>query len=164
MSHYAQQATAKRETAEIVLINAALVLALVCFLVGIWAPMLTVTRLIWLSNSFSVLSAIQQLAVEQEWFLCIVIALFSVIVPSGKLAILFLTWNQANTALGRRLLHWVHLSGKWSMLDVFVVAVLVASAKLGVLASLELHYGIYVFTAAVLLIMLITHWIVKRLQ
>jgi len=154
---------ARRDSAELALINVALVVALICFLLGIWAPMLTVTKWIWISNTLSVLSAIEQLAVEGEWFLVVIITLFSVVVPSGKLVLLFYVWNQADTRLGRRLLHWLHAAGKWSMLDVFVVAVLVASIKLRALASLELHYGLYVFALAVLLIMFITHWIVRRL-
>jgi len=154
---------AARNSAELALVNVALVVALISFVVGIWAPMLTVTKWIWISNTLSVLSAIEQLALEKEWFLVIVITLFSVVVPSGKLVLLFYVWNRSDTRLGRRLLHWLHAAGKWSMLDVFVVAVLVASIKLRALASLELHYGLYVFALAVLLIMIVTHWIVRRL-
>ena len=55
-----------------------------------------------------------------------------------------------------RHLHWMHLYGKWSMLDVFVVAVLLASVKLGALAQVQIHSGLYAFAASVLLTMLIT--------
>ena len=50
----------------------------------------------------------------------------------------------------------MHLYGKWSMLDVFVVAVLLASVKLAGLAQVEIHSGLYAFAASVLLTMLIT--------
>jgi len=43
---------------------------------------------------------------------------------------------------------------KWAMLDVFVVALFVASIKLKVFASAETHYGLYLFVAAVLLSMI----------
>jgi len=42
------------------------------------------------------------------------------------------------------------------MLDVFVVALLLVIVKLGVLATVEVHYGIYMYAAAGLLIMLCT--------
>jgi paraquat-inducible protein A len=54
----------------------------------------------------------------------------------------------------------MHLLGKWSMLDVFVVAVLVVTVKLGAMASVEARYGIYAFTAAVFLTMYITSRVV----
>ena len=47
------------------------------------------------------------------------------------------------------------------MLDVFVVAVLVVTVKLGAIASVEIHYGMYFFSAAIILTMIITARIVK---
>ena len=55
----------------------------------------------------------------------------------------------------------MHLYGKWSMLDVFVVAVLVVAVKLGTLASVEMRYGLYFFSAAVLLTMFVTARVVR---
>ena len=45
--------------------------------------------------------------------------------------------------------------GKWSMLDVFIVAVLVVALKLGPLAEVTIEPGFYYFGAAVILSMLI---------
>ena len=53
-------------------------------------------------------------------------------------------------------MNWLSHYGKWSMLDVFVVALLLVIVKLGVLATVEVHYGIYMYAAAGLLIMLCT--------
>ena len=50
------------------------------------------------------------------------------------------------------------------MLDVFVVAILVASIKLGALAKVEIHYGLYTFATSVLLIMLTTYLVEVRLR
>ena len=36
------------------------------------------------------------------------------------------------------------------MLDVFVVALLLVSVKLGVLAKVDVHYGLYAFATSVL--------------
>jgi len=55
----------------------------------------------------------------------------------------------------------MHLYGKWSMLDVFVVAVLVVSVKLGAIASVEMRYGLYAFAAAVILTMYVTARVVS---
>lgn len=163
MNSNPQPIAERRDFLEIALVNTVLVLALILFGIGIWAPMLTVTKLWWLSDTLSVLTAIEQLARAGEWFLSIVILVFSVVFPGAKLVLLFYVWNRSVQQRSRKLLHWVNISSKWSMLDVFVVAVLVASIKMDALTNLELHYGLYVFAAAVLLIMLITHWIARRL-
>jgi len=42
------------------------------------------------------------------------------------------------------------------MLDVFVVALLLVIVKLGVLATVQVHYGIYLYAGAGLLIMVCT--------
>jgi paraquat-inducible protein A len=42
------------------------------------------------------------------------------------------------------------------MLDVFVVAVLVVTVKLGTIAQVQIHYGLYAFCAAILLTLFIT--------
>jgi len=55
----------------------------------------------------------------------------------------------------------MHQYGKWSMLDVFVVAVLLATVKLGAVANVQLHYGLYLFAAAVILTMIVTARVVK---
>jgi len=79
----------------------------------------------------------------------------------GKIAVLLRILQLSNRNQGSsvtliRHLHWMHLYGKWSMLDVFVVAVLLASVKLGALAQVQIHNGLYAFAASVLLTMLIT--------
>jgi paraquat-inducible protein A len=56
-------------------------------------------------------------------------------------------------------LHFTEQFGKWSMLEVFVVALLLVSVKLGALLSVEVHYGVYLFALAVLLTMGISWWI-----
>jgi paraquat-inducible protein A len=75
-----------------------------------------------------------------------------------KLGILFrlLTSRAGDNETLRRFLHLMHQYGKWSMLDVFVVALLVVAVKLGAVASVETHYGLYAFGSAVLLTMVIT--------
>ncbi|MCG7946062.1 MAG: paraquat-inducible protein A, partial [Candidatus Thiodiazotropha taylori] len=59
-----------------------------------------------------------------------------------------------------RWLKWMHDFGRWAMLDVMVVAVMIVTVKLGVVAEVEIHSGLYLFGAAVLLIMYITHQVV----
>jgi uncharacterized paraquat-inducible protein A len=50
------------------------------------------------------------------------------------------------------------------MLDVFIVAILIASVKLGSIATIEVHYGLYVFATGVIMIMVSAHYIHGRLK
>ena len=58
----------------------------------------------------------------------------------------------------------MHDYGRWAMLDVMVVAMLIVTVKLGAIASIQIHPGLYVFGAAVLLIMLTTQLTVNALR
>lgn len=121
------------------------------------------TKFVVLDNTFSVLSGALGLLKEGQFFLFVVITGFSVVLPLLKMAILYKLLNvkqQASAHLDRYL-HWMHLFGKWSMLDVFVVAVLVVAVKLGAIASVEMRFGLYAFTAAVLFTMYITARVVS---
>jgi len=126
--------------------------------VGLVAPIITLKKFVLIENTFSVLGGTIELMKEGHIFLFVVITGFSIVLPLLKISVL-------NRLLGAKVyksdnldkyLHWMHLYGKWSMLDVFVVAVLVVSVKLGAIASVEMRYGLYAFAAAVILTMFVT--------
>ena len=50
------------------------------------------------------------------------------------------------------------------MLEVFVVALLLVSVKLGALAKVTVHYGVYTFASSVILTMLASFWIEQLSQ
>lgn len=140
-----------------------LVIASLLLLAGFVSPIMTITQLIWISHSFSIMSGIWQLWQEGHVFLFLLIAGFSIILPIAKILLLFnlLHPNTMHVQHRKKLLHLMHNYGRWAMLDVMVVAMLIVSVKLGAIASIEIHAGLYVFGSAVLLIMLITHHVVK---
>lgn len=129
-----------------------------CLAVGLIAPVLTLQKFFIIDNTFSILSGLFQLLEEGRFFLFVIILLFSVVLPVIKLGVLFRLLGSAagDSESLRRYLRLMHRYGKWSMLDVFVVALLVVAVKLGAVASVETHYGLYAFGAAVLLTMAIT--------
>ncbi len=100
---------------------------------------------------------------EGQLFLFVLITGFSIVIPLLKMAVLYrlLSAKQSTSVQLDRYLYWMHLFGKWSMLDVFVVAVLVVAVKLGAIASVEMRLGLYAFTAAVVLTMYITSRVVS---
>lgn len=140
-----------------ILIAAGLLLA------GLVSPIITLTKFMLVENTFSVLSGVVELLMEGRIFLFLLIAGFSIVLPILKLWVLYQLVSKRSAAEKsvRRLLHWMHLYGKWSMLDVFVVAILVVAVKLGAIADVEMRFGLYAFAASVLLTMLITSSIVS---
>jgi len=84
-----------------------------------------------------------------------------VVFPILKTLVLLAIWNldPAHGERHRRHLGWLASYSKWSMLDVFVVALLVVSVKLGSLAEARVEVGIYAFAASVILTMLLSAWI-----
>jgi len=138
----------------------------ILFITGLFLPMMTLTKLLIFKDTISVASGIYTLLTKGHIFLFILVAGFSVVLPLLKLILLFqvLLHNQIKTQKQKRLLKLMHDYGRWGMLDVFVVALLIVTVKLEAIASIEIHSGLYVFGAAVLLIMLITHQINKHYE
>ena len=142
-------------------INLLLIGALALLIYGLQAPILTLEKFYFFSNTVSLLSALQQLATQGEWGLFVLVGAFSVVFPILKILVLLAIWNldPAHGERHRRHLGWLASYSKWSMLDVFVVALLVVSVKLGSLAAARVELGIYAFAASVILTMLLSAWI-----
>jgi paraquat-inducible protein A len=94
------------------------------------------------------------------WFVGAVVFAASMVVPLLKLSgLLFLVvTTQLRTARWQRqrarIYRLIDVIGPWAMLDVFLVAVLVALVRLGALATVMPGRGLFAFTAVVVLTML----------
>lgn len=126
-------------------------------LVAGWiAPIMTVETLLLLSDDISLLGSCWQLLREGEIFLFLVIFVFSVLFPILKLAVALYLWLLADVERPGflRSLAWIETLGKWSMLDVFVVALSVVAIQVSIVTAVTIHAGIYLFSAAVVLSLL----------
>jgi len=143
------------------LVNLGLVCASLLLVIGLINPIITLEKFYFFSNTVSLWSALETLAAEAEWGLFLLVGCFSVLFPILKLLMLFLIWNleSNDNEQHRRHLRWLETYSKWSMLDVFVVALLVVSLKLGAMLEAKVEFGIYAFAASVILTMLLSNWI-----
>ena len=143
-------------------INAQILLAAALFVVGVSAPILTLKTLVFFKNTVSIITGLYGLALDGQLLLFAIIAVFSLLLPIVKLVLLFRLWNGGHhdRAHYRKYLHWLAQYGKWSMLDVFVVALMVVIVKLGAIGKVQVHFGLYAFAASVLLTMLVTAQVV----
>lgn len=137
-----------------------MILALCVLLAGLSLPILTVEKTVfwrhW-ENHYSVFVGVAELAKGGDWLLAFILFFFSMVFPFVKLFTLATLWYSKRTNKEReRALRWLDILGKWSMLDVFVVAILVVAAKLRGLTQVQPRIGIYVFCLAIILSMFAT--------
>jgi len=125
---------------------------------GLAMPAVRVTRLRLVDETLSVLSGIGDLWQGGSWPLAIVIALFSVAFPIAKLVLAAWQWFAPHTRRGV-LQALAAGAGKWSMLDVLVVAIVVASMQGGFLVRLRPEIGIYLFGTSTLIATALTRLI-----
>jgi paraquat-inducible protein A len=125
--------------------------ALLLFGTGIFFPFFHVTKFWVFDSAVSVVGGISTLFHEGEYFLFAVLTLFTLVFPCAKLVLLAIVWLERKHDLARvrRLLDWVETLGKWSMLDVFVVAILIVALKSAAVADIRLGSGLYLFTLSV---------------
>mgnify|MGYP001212993095 CR=1 FL=1 len=128
---------------------------------GLVVPAIMVTKVRLFDSTHSVLSGIQDLWFSDSWPLAIVIAAFSVALPVVKLLVAAVLWLAPYHRTGP--LHALAVSvGKWSMLDVLVVAIIVVSLQGDFFVRFRAQGGIYLFGASALLAMVLMAWIDRR--
>jgi paraquat-inducible protein A len=107
------------------------------------------------TSSSTIFSGVVHLTREGMWGIAAVIFIASFLVPLGKLAGLFWLLMRARCAGGTaadvRLHGWLDLIGRWSMLDIMLVGVLVGLVQFGALAHVRAGLGAPAFAAAVVL-------------
>ncbi len=139
------------------LVGAGLVAALVLLGFGLAVPMISVNKLFLFEERMSVLRGLEILAGEGEWVLLVIVVVFSLLFPITKIGLSAWLWYGGETdATGlRKQLGWLDIAGKWSMLDVFVVAIVISAVKVSVVSAVAIHPGLYLFSGAILLSMVL---------
>ena len=108
-------------------------------------------------STYSVITGITQLYHDNHAFLAIIIFMFSVLFPITKACFLLLSTSALIPITKRnrsRLAHFAITTGKYSLLDLLIVALLIIIVKLDGLAQVEPMIGTAFFGSSVLLAML----------
>ena len=121
-------------------------------------PIVSFSKAAYLDNDrYSVVSGIVGLFRSGNLFIGTLVFTFSILFPLFKLSSLAVLWFRRLTPRRRlAMVRMLQVLGKWSMLDVFVVAVLAVLVRLGLAVQARLESGIYVFATAILLSMILT--------
>lgn len=143
------------------LLPAALLAAAILLVLGLTFPILMVDRFFLFSRPFSIVDSLVSLADAGEYFLFTVIFCFTVVFPVAKLSWAAVIWGWADVASPSfgRMVEILDTLGKWSMLDVMLLAVAVASIKLSLVGDAHANPGLYLFSGAIILAMMGSVWL-----
>jgi paraquat-inducible protein A len=135
------------------LITAALLGAAGLLYAGLTLPIIKTSRLWIFTDELSLVAVVRVLWREQEFFLSLVVLVFSLVFPTLKLAVACALWRFAAVrgAHFSRLLSLVEILGKWSLADVMIVALAIVVIKSSGLMNATIGIGIYPFVASILL-------------
>jgi paraquat-inducible protein A len=145
-----------------------LILAAVLYIPANTLPILESHSLLE-NQSSTILAGIVMFWKSGSWFVAALIFVASIVVPLTKLIALALllisvqrrsVWARQQRTQLYRLVDFI---GRWSMLDIFVVALTVALVQVGALASIQAGTGSLAFGAVVIITMLAAHSFDPRL-
>lgn len=121
---------------------------------------MTITSALGSVQADTIMSGVIYFMHSGSWEIAAVIFIASIFVPMAKLAILIFLlvsvqmrsrWRPRDRTVLYRI---TELAGRWSMVDVYVVTILVALVKLGAVASIEAGPAAVYFACVVVLTML----------
>lgn len=131
-------------------------LAGLMLLAGWSLPIMTIRKLVFFAERLSILDAVAVLWHEDQVFLCLVVAIFSIVFPALKIGAALWLWYAVDA--GHRGLHpaleRLEALSRWSMLDVFLAALTIVAIQVSLIGEVTTHLGLYIFTTAVVLSML----------
>jgi paraquat-inducible protein A len=128
-----------------------LVTALVCLVAGLMLPIMEVRNFWVFRGSYSIVDGIIVLIEQGDMLIATFVAAFSVLLPVAKILGLLALWRRVRQGrhLSSRLPALLEAIGKWSMLDVFVVALIVFAAKASMLADANVAPAVIPFVASI---------------
>jgi len=135
----------------------ALVIAAFIFYIPANVLPITLTTSLGKTQSDTIMSGVIYFITSGSWPIALVIFIASIVVPLAKLLTLtFLLISLQRKSQWRprdrtRLYRITEAVGRWSMLDIYVVTILVALVKLGALASIEAGPAAVFFAAVVVI-------------
>ena len=137
--------------------------ALVCAAIILYIPAnilpITITSALGSRQTDTILSGVIYFMKSGSWEIAAVIFIASVFIPFAKLVILIFlllsvhfrsAWRPRDRTVLYRLTEMV---GRWSMVDIYVVTILVAMVKLGIVATIEAGPAAVYFAAVVVITM-----------
>ncbi|HVY41737.1 MAG TPA: paraquat-inducible protein A [Hyphomicrobiaceae bacterium] len=134
--------------------------AAICFALGVILPSIRFTTVYVWTNEHSIATIIWALYHSQEWFLCAVICVFSVLFPFLKLLYLLTLCLSPNVPADfrRKSISTMEWLGRYSMTDVMVLALMIFYMNSSGYTEARVLPGVYCFAASALMTMFAYGW------
>ena len=123
-----------------------LAMAAFSFGLGVTLPLVSLDRLLFFTETPSLLSILKGLWMEER-LLAVVVGTFSLLFPAAKILLLHVVAFRGRKS---RSLALLGVASKWSMMDVLLVALVIFSAKTSGLATATALPGIWFYATATL--------------
>lgn len=147
-------------------LSALLAVTTIALVTGWFAPILAIEayqdvpvlgHTLFQFESKSIVTGLQKLWLNNQRIIAGLIFIFTIITPIMKSLVMALILGSRRFHFSQKCTQWLQLIGKWSMLDVFVIALLLTyfSTKAGGATDATLQIGVYYFIAYVLASMML---------
>lgn len=140
-----------------------LVLAVISLALGVFLPVVEVRNFAIFSNRFSIMEASWELLADQQYLLGVVVIVFSIVFPFGKILAAGIVWarfrrtgEMSLTCIAR-----LEFLGRWSCADVLLVAMAIVVAKASGIAGASMEIGMWFFAATIPLTAWAVHLVKK---
>ena len=137
-----------------------IILATVFFALGIILPVIKFTTIYVWTNEHSIATIIYALYQNEEFFLCFVLAMFSIVLPFMKLFYLLtlVTSPDLPAEFRTKSINTMEWIGRYSMTDVMVLALMIFYVNSSGYTEARVLPGVYFFAASTLMTMLAYGW------
>ena len=141
--------------------TALLVLSTALLPLGLFLPALETTQFAFWRGEHSIIGVGVSLLEGEEYLLAGAVWAFSVIFPTAKLVWMWRLNHRAGP-IPRSTIRRLEWFGKWSMGDVFIIALIVFSARSNSILDVSIAPGLIAFSLSVILAMLASGRIARR--
>ena len=116
-------------------------------------PAISITSLFVFTDTYSIAGAVFEFWAGGNYLLFSLVFFFSLLFPAAKILIALWAWGTEDDEDGEKLRRICRLFAsvsKWSMLDVFIVALTVLAVEGSLLGAADVHLGIVLFALSVI--------------
>lgn len=137
-----------------------IILATIFFVLGVILPVIRFTTIYVWTNEHSIATIIYALYTDKEYFLCVVLFVFSILFPFLKLFYLMtlVASPDLNPEFRARSISTMEWLGRYSMTDVMVLALLIFYVNSSGYTEASVQPGVYFFAGSAIMTMLAYGW------
>jgi len=143
-----------------IILSFLIIMGIICFALGVIMPVIKFTTIYVWTNEHSIATIVYALYDNQEYFLCAVLFMFSIVFPFLKLFYLLtlVTTPDFSPEFRKKSFNTIEWLGRYSMTDVMVLAIIIFYMNSSGYTEADVLPGAYFFAASVLITMFAYGW------